>query len=1086
MSQILYGCTSTYCTTTTCLSCNKRLVSRPFRPPTQLTARALAFYLASQHDPHRRLCPHELNVDPDTLEIQGVQAEYIQAEDGTHDTTCHVLPSMLTSTASAAPGCLQNAAHLDPIAEALGHRHPARKDPKSLAQNLYDTLTVIFAYSKHIPSPLSILPSLASPFDREPMSLPDDKRQSLSHTAPDAPLYESLDGADKRIMVASRLIAGMPTTVTTGAPQLESSTDNGRNDPATTYGDGRPATMPVISHLTCQIMDQLKGVVHHRRDQYQASNSVVDYDANRRYRPAKPFVNRALYCSLSDAETLLKSFRDHLSEDLKYSPLPHLDAHYLSHAFRDWNQRNGALIFDSLYEALEALFRPPPEIDTQKSPRLKASRKVTPPSQPTAPNDASGRYLSTLEAAHLIMICIHALTSSIPVGWPHTWVQVRKLRGWGVVIPGAPLKTTQSDDFVHPWLDIVDQLEYEPAIRLATRLLQAIGTRRCHEHILATMEAQDEGQRPTDASSGVERLLPVLLGHLTQVEKAALQRKGKMRSAQTVDEDPGWTITATWMEWLRTVIVKQWDGNVDINKWGSVGTAVTIMTHLHANMESLNLRPNMFLIPHFHEEIDCIQAPLDYLKYKERPNSFNILQHHMFFTQDALVGYFRAINFNRMFKQFQKSARITNFQSRWDQIVSNPRHWNVAMDHLEVSLAEHLVLDVTRQNPLEETLDELWGQEKRKLLKPLKVRIGILEGEVGLDQGGVTYEFFRLILNEAFEPEHGMFTVDADNGMTWFQPASLEPLWKFEMVGVLLSLAIYNGITLPLTFPIALYDYVLSEEHNSEDMTAVDFIADGWPTLAKSFREFLAYPGEVADVFMRDYTFSFSVFGQNIDVDMQAFRDCTWPDSTSGSESSSPSADMPPCRSLHDASWRRPKDVRTNPPTVTNEDREQYVCDYVEWLTYRSVERQLEAFARGFHACLHRTSLSFFTPSTLRSLVEGSPTISISLLRTQAVRYATPYHATHPTIQDFWAVVEGYDNEEKRKLLEFVTANERIPITGYDSVKFEISRSGGDTENLPTSSTCFGTLYLPEYKGIGKLKKKLGIAIRNSEGFGIV
>lgn len=174
-----------------------------------------------------------------------------------------------------------------------------------------------------------------------------------------------------------------------------------------------------------------------------------------------------------------------------------------------------------------------------------------------------------------------------------------------------------------------------------------------------------------------------------------------------------------------------------------------------ANLGPLNLRPSMFLIPHFQEEIDCVQAPLEFLKYKERANSFHILQHHMLFTQDALVGYFRAINFNRMFKQFQKSARITNFQTRWDQIISNPRHWNVALDHLEVSLAEYLVLDVTRHSPLEETLDQLWGQEKRKLLKPLKVRIGISEGEVGLDQGGVTYEFFRLILNEAFEPDNG-------------------------------------------------------------------------------------------------------------------------------------------------------------------------------------------------------------------------------------------------------------------------------------------------------------------------------------------
>ena len=322
--------------------------------------------------------------------------------------------------------------------------------------------------------------------------------------------------------------------------------------------------------------------------------------------------------------------------------------------------------------------------------------------------------------------------------------------------------------------------------------------------------------------------------------------------------------------------------------------------------------------------------------------------------------------------------------------------------------------------------------------------------------------------------------------MTWFQPASLEPLWKFEMIGVLLSLAIYNGITLPVTFPLALYDYILCEEHNSEGMSAVDYIADGWPTLARSFRGFLAYPGEVEDVFMRDYTFSFSAFGQNIDVDMQAFRDRTWPDFSSGFDSQSRSSGIPLCPSLNDASWRRPMDVQTEPSTVTSKNRDRYVDDYVEWLTYKSVERQLVAFTRGFHTCLHRTSLSFFTPSTLRSLVEGSPTISISLLRTQAVRYEPPYHATHPTIQDFWAVVEEYDDEEKKGLLEFVTANERIPITGYNSVKFEIIRIGGDTESLPTSSTCFGKLWLPEYKGREKLRKKLGIAIRNSEGFGIV
>ncbi|KAJ4295374.1 hypothetical protein N0V90_007386 [Kalmusia sp. IMI 367209] len=1197
MSQILYGCTSTYCTTPTCLSCNKRLVSKPFRPPTQLTARALAFYLASQDHPHRRLCPHELNVDPSTLEIEGADGVHLRKEGGSVGTVCHVYPRAPSPASTARAkgtfesGCdhgVEHVAETKRISDAIENRHQSRKDPKSLGQNLYDTVTMIFAYSKHIPNPLlPLFASLASSSDQElptsggslrhaSMIVIEGKRQQDSHQVPptnpasanttpppvnnerdseptstqspkrferrpskvnashitsevlsngqrihkirhvasglgndlhsykpsnvsslNGTLDGTLDGviAEKLKMRTPHAFTNMPRKSSTSALLSEHSSDKS-NASVESSRDELHSTVPVISHLTCDIMDQLKEeVCRQPRNRSRDFNFVVDYDANRRFRPAKPFVNRSLYFTLSDPETLLKSFRDMNSDEYKDSPLPHLDAYCLTHSFRDWNQRNGALVFDSLWIALEALFRPPPELDTQKSPRLKPSRKAAALQQASQQPDQNensasmpGRYLSNLEAAHIIMICIHALTALVPFGWPHTWVQVRKLRGWGVVIPGAPPKTAHADSFAHPWLEIIDHLEYEPAIRLATRLLQAIGTRRCFEHILQSIRTGDGTFRQTESSSGPNSLIPILTRHLEQVEKAALQRKAKMISSQSNNDDPGWTVTATFMEWLRTVVVKQWDGNVEINAWGSVGTAVAIMNYLHTFMDDLNLQPEMFLIPCFSEQIDSIQQPLDFLKYKELPNSFHVLQHPFLFPQDILVGYFRAINFNRMFKQFEKSARIINFQSRWDQIVNDRRHWDVVMDHLDVALTEYLVLDVSRQNPLEATLDQLWGQEKRKLLKPLKVRIGILEGEVGLDQGGVTYEFFRLVLSEAFRPDNGMFVVDAQTSMTWFQPASLEPLWKFEMLGVIFSLAVYNGIVLPVTFPLALYKYLLKDESKpSERISPTDYIADGWPVLAKSFRELLDFPGEVADVFLRDYTFSFAVFGQNVDVDMRAFKGRAWPDISFDSENTITSMQrkFQLYPDLDSSSWRRPKDMESEPALVTNANRKEYISDYVDWLTFTSVHPQLEAFAKGFHTCLRHTSLKFFTPRTLRALVEGGHTISIPLLR-KTVRYEDGYSAYHHTIVDFWSIVEKYNEEDRKRLLEFVTANERIPVTGYDSIHFSIVRMGGDTENLPTSSTCFGKLWLPEYRSREKLKTKLGVAIRNSEGFGIV
>ena len=649
-------------------------MNKPFRPPTQLTARALAFYLASHDDAHRRLCPHELNVDPDTLRIEGSDELHSYMEEGSDGPTynVHAHASLLQTGSlqhsAVGRGWAADTPQAKRISDAIEKRHQSRKDPKSLGQNLYDSVTMIIAYSKHIPNPLDVFASLSSsstlqrqmpgssslpvlvpvihgkrptssnrssftdstnadavphPMNNRRLSEPaaqnskrPTRRASRTNTAnvtteicssgqrvhrithvpndhghdvqspktPSPAVRGSYDGAfDPTIAEKFRLGNTRPISKGKSTPHIlipEPSVD-ASDVSAIEVSEEQPATMPVYSHLTTEVMDHLKDhVVHHRTDQSSNFNFVVDFDANRRFRPAKPFVNRSLYYTLGDSETLLKSFRDQPNPDYMYSPLPHLDAHRLSHAFRDWSQRNGALIFDSLYEALGALFRPPPEMDTQKSPRLKPSRKDAALPQTTAPRTTRGQYLSDLDAAHIVMICIHALTSSIPVGWPHTWVQVRKLRGWGIVVPGAAPETAATDTFAHPWLEIVDGLEYEPAVRLTTRLLQAIGTRRCYEHVLATLNAEDEHLGPATSYVGVERLLPILVGHLTQVEKAAMERRGKSKSTSSTDDDPGWTVTATLMEFLRTIIVKQWDGKAEINKWGSVGTAVTLMVHL--------------------------------------------------------------------------------------------------------------------------------------------------------------------------------------------------------------------------------------------------------------------------------------------------------------------------------------------------------------------------------------------------------------------------------------------------------------------------------------------------------------------------
>ncbi|CAI6315465.1 unnamed protein product [Periconia digitata] len=1030
--QILHGCTETYCTTPTCLSSSKRQTSRPFRAPTQLTARALAYYLASQDNPHRALCPHPLNSDPDDMVL----------DDGSEGILTWRAHQQISSPLKATWSQV-DAHHLDErvlrLRDDIYQRRQYKKDYKSLGQNIYDTIAVISSYSKHMPSPRTLFDIIRSP-----------------EVIPPSPLDGSLETSH-----APKKDRGTPPA---NAPSRQSSqyassipTREDRPIESSRSSSERSSRLHVFSHLTCSLLTKMKEENYDHRDDHEAdspSTYIVDFESHRRHRPVRPFVNRSLFFTLSDPESLLKSFRDGSSSDYHDSPLPHLDAYLLSNAFSDWDRRNGALIFDSLYIALDALFRPPPEIDTQKSPRLRpASKMANPDRADSIVSSASSRYLSNEEAAHIVMICIHALTALVYKGWPATWAEVRVFRGWGVVIPGSSPETDHTESFNRPWLRIVDELEYEPAIRLANRLLSGIGIRMCFEHILTSLDHHEDPDTSAGPSLRVDGLLEILVKHLIVVERVALAKKARLKVDAPPEEDPGWTVTSTWMEWLRTIIVKKFDGNAEVNKWGSTGAALLVLEKLYAESSALNLRKNMFHIPYLNKRMNAAEVPNKFLSWEDQPNTLHLLRLPFLFKDNYIVAYFRTINFTIMSNQFLQATRSTELRNRFDSFISAARMQQVD-ELLQVTADEVLQLKVTRENQLEQTLDQLWGQEKRMLLKPLKVRLGTSEGEYGLDQGGVTYEFFRLVLKEAFQPQTGMFLVDDQTGMIWFHPATFEPTWKYQMLGVIFSLAVYNGITLPVTFPLALYTSLLQPDLSrmNIDDCATDFIRDGWPTLAKSFDDMLAFDGDVSETYMRDYTFSYEAYGRHVDIDMQT------------------ACSVEPTAS--------------NTPLVTNANRHQFVKDYITWLTRTSIKPQLDAFREGFRTCLHPASLRLFNPESLRSLVEGNPVISVQLLR-KHTRYEG-YSDTDPIMLDFWSVVETYSQKELRHLLEFVTSSERVPITGYESMNFTIAHAGGDTELLPTSSTCFRKLSLPAYSGRERMREKLRIALAHSEGFGVV
>jgi len=107
-------------------------------------------------------------------------------------------------------------------------------------------------------------------------------------------------------------------------------------------------------------------------------------------------------------------------------------------------------------------------------------------------------------------------------------------------------------------------------------------------------------------------------------------------------------------------------------------------------------------------------------------------------------------------------------------------------------------------------------------------------------------------------------------------------------------------------------------------------------------------------------------------------------------------------------------------------------------------------------------------------LISGSNDASVDILDLKMnTEYSGVYDENHPTIKLFWQVVNDLTEEQKRKLIKFVTSCPRPPLLGFKTLqpKFAIRDSGNDQERLPTSSTCINLLKLPVYRSYAVMKR---------------
>ena len=349
-----------------------------------------------------------------------------------------------------------------------------------------------------------------------------------------------------------------------------------------------------------------------------------------------------------------------------------------------------------------------------------------------------------------------------------------------------------------------------------------------------------------------------------------------------------------------------------------------------------------------------------------------------------------------------------------------------------------LVFGIRRDHLIQDTLENIVriaGPEDLK--KELKIKF---RGEEGIDAGGVQKEFFQLIVKEIFNPDFGMFVLDPDTRAYWFRSLSQE-FREFELIGTILGLAIYNSVILDVHFPHVVYKKLMNRPTTLLDLKDVS------PDLHRGMKTLLEFEGSVEEVYARDFSVEVDNFGVKETRELK-------PDGAS--------------------------------IALTNENRAEYVELYVDYYLNKSVERQFDAFKRGFDLVVNGPAFSFFTPEELELLICGDPVLDFEELEKATVyENEEEFGVDNEVVKWFWELLHAMPEEQKKLFLHFTTGSDRAPIGGLKNLQLVIQRHGEGDERLPSSHTCFNHLLLPRYSTKQALEAKLKLALENSLGFGL-
>uniref|UniRef100_A0A4W6EZZ1 HECT-type E3 ubiquitin transferase n=1 Tax=Lates calcarifer TaxID=8187 RepID=A0A4W6EZZ1_LATCA len=356
-----------------------------------------------------------------------------------------------------------------------------------------------------------------------------------------------------------------------------------------------------------------------------------------------------------------------------------------------------------------------------------------------------------------------------------------------------------------------------------------------------------------------------------------------------------------------------------------------------------------------------------------------------------------------------------------------------------------LKLIIRRDHLLEDAFNQIMCYS-RKDLQRSKLYVSFV-GEEGLDYSGPSREFFFLVSRELFNPYYGLFEYSANDTYT----VQISPMsafvdnhheW-FRFSGRILGLALIHQYLLDAFFTRPFYKGLLRIPCDLSDLEYLD----------EEFHQSLQWTkdNDIEDMLDLTFTVNEEVFGQITEREL--------------------------------------KPGGANIP-VSEKNKKEYIERMVKWRIERGVVQQTESLVRGFYEVVDARLVSVFDARELELVIAGTAEIDLTDWRNNT-EYRGGYHDNHIVIRWFWAAVERFNNEQRLRLLQFVTGTSSIPYEGFASLRgsngprrFCVEKWGKVT-SLPRAHTCFNRLDLPPYPSFSMLYEKMLTAVEETSTFGL-